>query len=88
MSRILRPPTRRAETSRLRCAWIRAKATEHRICGRLLRLLLLLLLLLRLLLTKCSRSLAKSWGVQVKRGRKETRDTRNYAPPVWPNPGV
>ena len=50
MREILKPPTRRAEASGLRCARICAKATKHRICGRLL----LRLLLLWLLLTKGS----------------------------------
>jgi len=54
MSRILKPPTCRAKTGRRRCAWVRAKATEHRICR-----LLLWLLLLRLLLPKSTRGLAK-----------------------------
>ena len=69
MREILKPPTRRAEASRLRCARICAKATEHRISGRLL--LRLLRLLLRLLLTECSCSLAERCPVQVKNEEKK-----------------
>lgn len=63
---ISNPPTRRAETSCLRCARICAKATEHRIGSRLL----LRLLLLRLLLTERSCSLAERCPVKVKNEKK------------------
>ena len=73
MHEILRSPTR-TEASRLRGARIRAKATEHGICGWLLLWLLWLWLLL-LLLTKRSWCLTECWAVQVKNVR-EKRDAR------------
>ena len=67
MHKILDPPTRCAETSRLRCARICAKAAKHRIGGRLL----LRLLRLRLLLTERSCILAERCPVLVKNEEKK-----------------
>jgi len=66
---ILNPPTRRAEASRLSCTGICAKATEHRIGGRLLLRLLRLWLLL--LLTERSCVLAERCPVQAKNEEKK-----------------